>query len=175
MVACKYRSILLDVALFCWIWYCYIVTPQRYSSSTCNLGKICKTQRFLKTMSAHTHLIYWPYRPYQTGTNEAETKWTTFRRRQFWMLFLEWKCMNCDKNWLNFVPTGSINNIPALVQIMAWRRTGDKPLSEPMMVSLPTHICVTRPQWVKNRRKVYRLFSVHSLFHMKNHGSFTLW
>ena len=39
--------------------------------------------------------------------------------------------------------------IPALVQIMAWRRPGDKPLSEPMMVSLLTHICVTRPQWVK--------------------------
>ena len=32
---------------------------------------------------------------------------------------------------------------------MAWRRPGDKPLSEPMMVRLPTHICVTRPQWVK--------------------------
>ena len=32
---------------------------------------------------------------------------------------------------------------------MAWRRSGDKPLSEPMMVRLPTHICVTRPQWVK--------------------------
>ena len=31
---------------------------------------------------------------------------------------------------------------------MAWRRPGDKPLSEPMMVSLLTHICVTRPQWV---------------------------
>ena len=31
---------------------------------------------------------------------------------------------------------------------MAWRRPGDKPLSEPMMASSPTHICVTRPQWV---------------------------
>ena len=50
---------------------------------------------------------------------------------------------------LKFVPKGPINNIPALVQIMAWRRPGDKPLSEPMMVSLLTHICVTRPQWVK--------------------------
>ena len=49
---------------------------------------------------------------------------------------------------LKFVPKGLINNIPALVQIMAWRRPGDKPLSEPIMVSLPTHICVTRPQWV---------------------------
>ena len=32
---------------------------------------------------------------------------------------------------------------------MDWRRRGDKPLSEPMMVRLPTQICVTRPQWVK--------------------------
>ena len=47
-----------------------------------------------------------------------------------------------------FVPKGPINNIPALVQIMAWRRPGDKPLSEPVMVRLLTHIYVTRPQWV---------------------------
>ena len=52
---------------------------------------------------------------------------------------------------LKFVPKGPINNNPALVQIMAWRRPGDKPLSEPMMVSLLTHICVTRPQWVETR------------------------
>ena len=49
---------------------------------------------------------------------------------------------------LKFVPKGPINNITAMVQIMAWRRPGDKPLSEPMMVSLPTHICVAWPQWV---------------------------
>ena len=47
---------------------------------------------------------------------------------------------------LKFVPKGPVNNIPALVQIMAWCRSGDKPLSEPMMVSLMTHTCVTRPQ-----------------------------
>ena len=49
-----------------------------------------------------------------------------------------------------FVPKGPINNIPALVQIMAWRLSGNKPLSEPMMVSLPTHICVTWPKWVNS-------------------------
>ena len=32
---------------------------------------------------------------------------------------------------------------------MAWRRPGDKLLSEAMVVSLLTHICVTRPQWIK--------------------------
>ena len=47
---------------------------------------------------------------------------------------------------MKFVPNDPIGNIPALVQTMAWRRSGDKPLSEPMMVSLPSHICITRPQ-----------------------------
>ena len=32
------------------------------------------------------------------------------------------------------VPKGPINNIPALVQIMARRLPGDEPLSEPMLV-----------------------------------------
>ena len=67
------------------------------------------------------------------------------------------KCIFLNENvWipikisLKFVPEGPINIIPALVQIMAWRRSGNKPLSEPMMISLPTQICVTRPQCVKN-------------------------
>ena len=46
---------------------------------------------------------------------------------------------------MKFVPKGLINNVPALVQIMAWRRPGDKPLPEQMLVSLLMHICVTQP------------------------------
>ena len=68
------------------------------------------------------------------------------------------KCIFLNENvWitikisLKFVPKGPINNTPAMVQIMAWRRPGDKPLSEPMMVSLLTHICVARPQWVNSQ------------------------
>ena len=34
---------------------------------------------------------------------------------------------------LKFVPKDPINNIPTLVQIMAWRRPGDNSLSEAMM------------------------------------------
>ena len=60
---------------------------------------------------------------------------------------------------LKFVPKSPINNIPALVQIMAWRRWGDKPLSEPMMVSLPTHICVTRPQWVNGKSALLQVMA----------------
>ena len=60
---------------------------------------------------------------------------------------------------LKFVLKGPINNIPPLFQIMAWRRSGDKPLSEPMMVSLPTHICVIRPQWVNAPTHVWLTIS----------------
>ena len=49
---------------------------------------------------------------------------------------------------LMFDPKGQINNTPALVKTMAWRRPGDKSSSEPMLVILLTHICITRPQSV---------------------------
>ena len=51
---------------------------------------------------------------------------------------------------LKFVPIVRINNVLVLVQIVAWHRPGDKPLSEPMMVSLLMLICVTWPQWVNH-------------------------
>ena len=60
---------------------------------------------------------------------------------------------------LKFVPRGPINNISTLVKVMAWRRPDDKPLSEPMMVRLPTHICVTRPQWVNNMSTFFQITS----------------
>ena len=34
---------------------------------------------------------------------------------------------------LKFVPRRPITNNPALVQVMAWHRAGDKPLPEPML------------------------------------------
>ena len=51
----------------------------------------------------------------------------------FKMHFLDWKYV--FRSWfLMFVPKGLINNMPASVQIMAWWRSGDKPLSEAMKV-----------------------------------------
>ena len=82
-------------------------------------------------------------RPRQNGRRFADD---TFKR-----IFLNENVIISIKISLKFVPKGPINNNPALVQIMAWRRSGDKPLSEPMTVSLLSHICVTRPQWVKLR------------------------
>ena len=80
-------------------------------------------------------------RPRQNGRHFADD---TFKR-----IFLNQNVRNSINISLKFVPTGRIHNITSLVQIMAWHRPGDKPLSEPILVILLTHICVIRPQWVK--------------------------
>ena len=66
-------------------------------------------------------------RPRQNGRHFADD---TFKR-----IFMNENCRISINISLKFVPKGLINNIPALVQIMAWRRPGDKPLSEPIMVT----------------------------------------
>ena len=88
----------------------------------------------------------------------ANTLFNTLRLIQNGRHFADniFKCIFFNENvWisikisLKFLPKGPINKIPTLFQIMAWRRPGDKPLSEAILVSLLTHKCVTRPQWVK--------------------------
>ena len=109
------------------------------------LNVLKKTQ--LLTAMLPNPKLYWKLllntlRPRQHGRHFADD---TFKRislnENVWILI---------EISLKFVLEGPINNIPALVQIMDWRRPGDRPLSEPMMVSLPTHVCVTRPQWFKH-------------------------
>ena len=80
---------------------------------------------------------------------EAETKWPPLSSRHFECIFLNKNVWISIEISLKFVPKGPINNIPALGLIMALRRPSDRPLSEPMVVRLPTNICTTRPQWVK--------------------------
>ena len=98
-------------------------------------------------ISAMMRIIWWtalvnPLRPRQNGRH--------FAGDIFKCIFLNENVWIPIKISQKFVPKDPINNIPALVQIMAWRRPGDKPLSEPMVVILPTHICVTRSQWVNS-------------------------
>ena len=66
-------------------------------------------------------------RPIQNGCYFLDDifKWI-FLNENVWILI---------KVSLKFVLWGPINNIPALIQIMAWRHSGDKPLYEPMMVN----------------------------------------
>ena len=75
-------------------------------------------------------MLHWmnTLRPRQYGRNFADDifKWI-FLNENVWIPI---------KISLKFVPQGPINNIQALVEIMAWRRPGDKPLSGPMVVRL---------------------------------------
>ena len=88
-------------------------------------------------------LQWWPYwlSSEISWHIEAKTIWPPLSRRHCRMHLLECKRMNFDYDFTEFCPKGRINNTPTLVQKKkAWRRRGDKPLSEPMMVSLLAHI-----------------------------------
>ena len=61
---------------------------------------------------------------------------------------------------LKFVPKDPINNISTLVQIMVWRCSGDKPLSEPMMVSWRIYA----PLGLNELKTIGHLFYVTSSF-----------
>ena len=91
-----------------------------------------------------TFILYWPFntlRPRQDGRHFPDILKCIFLNGNVWIsLTISLKCVRKVR----------INNIPSLVQIMAWRRPSDKPLSEPIIISLLMHICVTRPQWVKS-------------------------
>ena len=56
-----------------------------------------------------------------------------FAEDLFKCIFVNEKFYISIRNSLKFVPKGPINNKSALVQVMAWRRTGAKPLPEPML------------------------------------------
>ena len=102
-------------------------------------------------------LIFNTLRPRQNGWHFADD---IFKR-----IFFNKNVWISIKISLKFVSKGLINNIPALVQIMAWRRPGAKPLSEAMMVNLPTHICVSRPQLVKTVLDLLAWTSIRSSKH----------
>ena len=93
-------------------------------------------------------LSEWPWVRQHINTVRPTQNGRHFADDTFKLLFLNENIGISIKISLKFLPKGPINNIPALVQVMAWRRPGDKPLTEPMVVGLLTHICVTRPQWV---------------------------
>ena len=122
----------------CW-WYVWLSVP----CISCCMS-LCPGTCSRRTASTSSDCFHGWYISLRPGRNRRP-----FADDIFKCIFLnenEWILRRIS---LKFVPKVLINNIPSLVQIMACRRPGDKPLSEPMGVSLLTHICVTRPQWVK--------------------------
>ena len=68
---------------------------------------------------------------YRVNTSRPRQNGGHFPDDVFKCIFLNENAWKSIKISLKFVPKGLINNIPALIQRMAWRRPGDKPLSEP--------------------------------------------
>ena len=107
----KWRPFCLGLNVLTWWWTCLLIIVTEQLTVDLNV--------FLKLLN---HLP-----PGQNGHHSD--------RWHFQMHFLEWKWYD----WiliqisLKFVPMSPIDNKPALVQVMAWRLTGDKPLLEPML------------------------------------------
>ena len=94
-------------------------------------------------------------RPRQNGRHFPDyiSKWI-FLNENVWILV---------KSSLQFLPQCPIYNIPVLVQIMAWHRSGDKPLSGPMLVCLPTQ------SWAK----FMHFYSRKCIWNLWNGGHFS--
>ena len=98
---------------------------------------------------------------------------TNFREKQNGHYFSDF-----EMDSLKFVPSSPIN-IPELAQIMDWRRSGAKPLTELMIISILKHTCFTWSQFVKRgteqckiifRRKqtfAKHVFSYNFVYHIK--------
>ena len=148
------------VTLIIYTWMMYSIIYHKIALGETILAKwaLCE---FIQILHEYWHIpLYWDCcnhmtahcqrsNPYSFNTLRPRLNGRHFADDIFKCIFLNENILIPIKISLKFVPKGPINNIPSLVQIMAWRRPGDKPLSEPMMDNLPTHLCVTRPHWVK--------------------------
>ena len=98
----------------------------------------------------------------------------------FKCIFLNENVLILVKISLKFIPKCPINNISELVQIMAWQWPGNTPLTQPMMVRLPTDIYVTWPQWVNGKNTIVQVNGLGSYlhsqgtFHHISHQSFSV-
>ena len=122
-----------------WYLFLYLYLPESWNWDR---KPDCKQRVFIipTPVKNKYDLIFYTMRPRQNGLH--------FPDDTFKIIFLNENSLISIKISLKFVPKGPINSIPASVQIMAWCWPGPKPLSETMLVSLLTHICVTRLQWV---------------------------
>ena len=112
--------------LFCWLFHIHI-PPQRASYEIYNIGYAYGL--ILLRFDCLTCFIGWTH----WGRDKmAAISQTTFSNTFSWIKSV-WNSINIS---LKCVPVSPINNKPTLVQIMAWRRTGETPLSEPMLACL---------------------------------------
>ena len=136
-----YVCMCVFVCMYVWMYVCmYIWSPQNKFLLKSTIPMFILYQRipadslvlYITRLLKARFWLFNTLRPRQNGRHFADDI--------FKYIFLNENLWIPIKISLKFVPKGRMNNIPALVQIMAWRLPGDKPLFEPMMVSLPTHV-----------------------------------
>ena len=144
-------KLLPEPVLTCYLWT-YVVLSRGKFHMNCSRIKLIEFENFAFKITPRGQLVN-TLRPGQDGRH--------FGRQHFRLHFLEWNFFNFTQNFTEICYLDLIDNMSALVQIMAWPRTGDKPLSEAMLlccvdayVSLSlnklthwgwvTHICVSK-------------------------------
>ena len=116
------------------------------------LGEVLEVIRFKKLLWQKSYISYVKmplnlpvslviYSYYQQDTNTRNAYVNSSSSGQNGRCFVDdiFRCIFVNENCCiliriapNFVSNGPIDSKPALVQVMAWCRTGDKPSSEPM-------------------------------------------
>ena len=94
-----------------------------FSKGAAEISKLWLGLRVFQSFWQPGHLL--THHPGQDGHH--------FTEDIFKYIFMNEKFCILIKISLRFVPKSPIDNNPALVQVMTWRRPGDKPLSEPML------------------------------------------
>ena len=97
----------------------------------CNMTKVTKSSMTRKPTGPQLSQPggCWWFNSSPHGQNGRHFADDMFKR-----IFLNENIWILNKISLKYVHCGLIDNMSALVQIMTWCRTGDKPLSEPMLI-----------------------------------------
>ena len=128
----------VDVLYSCMFWSAApIYTFERQPSIVLDVP----TYIFCHLLALHPQ----PYVLTVTLTHWVRKKWPPFSRRHLKCIFLNENVWVSIKILLKVAPTGPFIHIPALVQILAWRRPGDKALTDPMLVCALTYVFLQIP------------------------------
>ena len=157
----KFRQIIFKLILVIegWSISCEIAIRWMPLDLTDDESTLVQVMAWCRQATSHYLNQCWPNSMPPYGVTRPQ--WVnTLSLRQNGRHFAEdiFKCIFLNENvWIlisislkYMFPKYPINIIPALVQIMACSLSGGRPLSEPMLVSLLTYICVTWPHWVNS-------------------------
>ena len=95
----------------------------------------------------------------------ALTHWDRVKMRFLQTTFIQYNIFNeydriCITISLNLSPGGPFDNLPTLVRIVAWCRSGNTPLFEPFWCNSRMQTYITRSHWVKAICLIYTVSSL---------------